>query len=182
MSAKAFRVLLVALIAVGGACGDDGGDDAGDEGDADDTPTSAAPITVPASSPGRGAISLGGSIVDLTVTKCDAPVPGQLSLTATGDGRGGAANVEVTRAESSGAEAETTFTDTITYSDGARVYQALRYEVAGEVNDPRDPTATTPMLQIDGAHVTGRGVAGPPGDDETRVDVVLDVTCTEPPA
>jgi hypothetical protein len=180
MSAFASRALLVALIVVVGACSDDGGDGAGDGDNGDTASTTAGEVSVPESSPGRGAISLGGSIVELTVTKCEAPTPGQLALTATGEGPGGDANVEVTRAESGGAE--TTFTDAITYTDGARVYQALRYEVAGEVNDPRDPTATTPMLQIDGARVTGRGVAGPPGDAETRLDIALDVTCASAPA
>jgi hypothetical protein len=181
----ALVVAALALAGAAGACSDDGGGDG--EGGASTTGAAdgAAGSTLPESSPGRGAISLGGVVIELTVTAC-APAPGATTgtgatepifdLTAEGEARDGVpATVRVQRYET---EAEVkTFSDTVTYQDTARVYQAQRTDSGGTVIDLRDPDATTALLQIDGARVVARGVAGPPGDDETRIDLLLDATC-----
>ena len=57
-----------------------------------------------------------------------------------------------------------TFTDTITYSDTARILQVQRSEVGGEVSDLRDPDARSTLLRVRPDGLSAAGLAGPPGD------------------
>jgi hypothetical protein len=74
-----------------------------------------------------------------------------------------------------------TFTDTITYTDSAKILQALRFEVAGEITDPRDPDARGVLLRTRPDGVSAAAVAGPPGsageDLEGLVGLAVDATC-----
>lgn len=74
----------------------------------------------------------------------------------------------------------TTFTDTVSYTDSARILQAQRIEVNGQVNDLREPDATTPLLRASGQALTASGLAGAPGDGadaEGIVGFALAATC-----
>jgi hypothetical protein len=97
-------------------------------------------------------------------------------LSGEGEARGAPFAVEVLRFQTEGAEM--TFTDTIDYSDNARIFRAQRFEVGGTVTDPLDPTASTPLLQAQDGRLTAAGVFGPPGPpSEDRVGFRLDATC-----
>ena len=88
--------------------------------------------------------------------------------------------IEVQRFAADSAVAET-FTDTITYSDTARILQAQRSEVAGEVSDLRDPDARGTLLRVRPDGLSAAGLAGPPGTggDSTKgiVGFAIDATC-----
>ena len=88
--------------------------------------------------------------------------------------------VEVQRFAADSAVAET-FTDTITYSDTARILQVQRSEVEGEVSDLRDPEARSTLLRVGPDGPSAAGLAGPPGTggdfDEGIVGFALDATC-----
>jgi hypothetical protein len=88
--------------------------------------------------------------------------------------------IEVRRFANDSDVAET-FTDTITYSDTARILQLQRYEVDGEVSDLRDPDARGTLLRVRPDGVSATGLAGPPGsggeDTEGIVGLAVDVTC-----
>ena len=88
--------------------------------------------------------------------------------------------IEVQRFAADSAVAET-FTDTITYSDTARILQVQRSEVGGEVSDLRDPDARSTLLRVRPDGLSAAGLAGPPGTggdfDEGIVGFALDATC-----
>jgi len=73
-----------------------------------------------------------------------------------------------------------TFTDTIAYTDAARILQAQRIEVSGQVTDLRDPGATSALLRTRADGVSATGLASAPGDDADDgglVALALDLTC-----
>jgi hypothetical protein len=88
--------------------------------------------------------------------------------------------IEVKRFAADSAVAET-FTDTISYSDTARILQVQRFEVNGEVSDLRDPEARSTLIRVRPDGVSAAGLAGPPGTGaeftEGIVGFALDATC-----
>src|SRR5690606_3117790 len=112
------------------------------------------PAAPTASAPGTGTLVLGGASQTFEVTDCrlepdpSEPEAARALLSVTGAGtsaRGDAFTVEVQRFATTMGET-TTYTDAITYEDPARILQAQRIEVAGEVTDLRDPSASSPLL------------------------------------
>lgn len=184
------RLGLALVVVLAAACGSDGsGDDDGASLGQTQPPT---PVTAPAvpdpSDPGRGVVVVGGTSSAFTVTECrlaeDASDPDGAGVLVRVTGAGTAATgvpfqIEVQRFAATG-EVDT-YTDTITYTDSARILQALRFEVAGEVTDPRDPDARAVLLRTRPDGVAAAGVAGPPGsageDREGLVGLALDATC-----
>jgi hypothetical protein len=147
-----------------------------------------APAVPAAGAPGTGTIVVGGTASAFDVTSCllepdpADPAAARALLAATGAGttaRGDAFTVEVQRFATTLGEV-TTYTDTITYEDPARILQAQRIEVGGQVTDLRDPSATSALLRPRPDGVSGAGLAGAPGDDaddEGVVGLAVDVTC-----
>lgn len=187
--AAAGLVVMAALLA--GACsGDDGGE--ADEDDGPLTTLAPTPATVPevpaASAAGTGMLVIGRSTHAVTVTDCTltpdpaAPEGARALLVISGTGTteaGVGFTVEVQRFATSLNEV-VTYTDTIAYTDAARILQAQRVEVAGQITDLRDPDASSALLRPRADGVSGAGLAGPPGGDAEEgglVGVALDLTC-----
>lgn len=138
--------------------------------------------------PGTGSVVVGSTAHPFEVTGCrlepdpTEPEAARALLIVSGAGttpRGDAFTVEVQRFATTLGEV-TTFTDTITYEDPARILQAQRIEVGGQVTDLRDPSASTALLRPRADGVSGAGLAGAPGDDaddEGVVGLALDATC-----
>ncbi len=138
--------------------------------------------------PGTGTVVIGGTASSFDLTACALqpdpaePEAARALLTVTGagtTGRGEAFTVEVQRFATTLGEV-TTYTDTITYEDPARILQAQRIEVGGQVTDLRDPSATAALLRPRADGVSGAGLAGAPGDDaddEGVVGLAVDATC-----
>jgi hypothetical protein len=180
-------VLLVALVLCA-ACS--GGGDADDDGASlGDTapPTEVTVPDLPAPSPaGTGVVVIGGTTSEFSVTECElepADPDATTLLTVTGAGTtasGVPFQVEVQRFAANSVAAET-FTDTISYSDTARILQLQRFEVGGEVSDLRDPDARSTLLRVRPDGVSATGLAGPPGTgaefDEGIVGFALDASC-----
>jgi len=178
----------VGLVLLLAACSAD--DDDGTAGEA--ATSELAPPSVPqapaASGPGTGTIVIGAAPQPFAVTACALePDPAEpeaaralLALTGAGTtSRGDAFTVEVQRFATTLGEV-TTYTDTITYEDPARILQAQRIEVGGQVTDLRDPSAASALLRPRQDGVSGAGLAGAPGDDaddEGVVGVALDAAC-----
>ena len=179
-------LLLVAVLLVAGCSDDGGGDDDGATLGDTATPTSVTAPEVPAASPaGSGMVVVGGSESPFTVTECQlAPADDPTTLVLlTGAGTTGTGvpfQLEVKRLAASTAAAET-FTDTITYTDTARILQLQRFEVEGEVSDLRDPDARGTLLRVRPDGLSAAGLAGPPGTGaafaEGIVGMALDATC-----
>lgn len=179
---------VVALLGLA-ACSSGGGgsgDGAPEPASATTAPTVPAP---PAPGPsGQGTVVVGGTARPFEVVECRLepdpaePEAARALLVVTGAGttsRGDAFTVEVQRFAATLGET-TTYTDTITYQDPARILQAQRVEVAGQVTDLRDPAATSPLLRPRADGVSGAGLAGPPGDTAEEgglVGLALDATC-----
>jgi hypothetical protein len=181
--------LLLAIALLGGCSGGDGGDDDDDGASLGDTapPTEVtAPAPLPPSAAGTGTVVVGGSTSELSVTTCDLePADDDPSVLLSVTGAGTTANgvpfqVEVNRFAVDSAVAET-FTDTITYSDTARILQMQRSERDGEVTDLRDPAARATLLRVRPDGVSATGLAGPPGTGgdftEGIVGFAFDATC-----
>ena len=135
-----------------------GGGDADDDGASlGDTapPTEVTAPDLPAASPaGTGVVVVGGTTSQFSVTECQ--------LEPADRGRHDAARRHRrrhhrqrrarSRSRCSGsrptARSAETFTDTISYSDTARILQVQRFEVAGEVSDLRDPDARGTLLRV----------------------------------
>jgi hypothetical protein len=179
-------LLLVAVALVAGCSDDGGGDDDGATLGDTAPPTSVTAPEAPAASPaGSGIVVIGGSQSPFTVTECqlepaDDPTTLVLVTGAGTTGTGVPFQVEVKRLATSTAAAET-FTDTITYTDTARILQLQRFEVEGEVSDLRDPSARGTLLRVRPGGLSASGLAGPPGTgatfDEGIVGMALDATC-----
>ena len=182
---RSFLVLVVALGLAACSGGDDGDDDGSDLGT---TSSIAPPVTtdVPAASPpGTGSVVIGGISSSFEVTDCALEPASEdpselLRLTGAGTrGNGVPFSVEVLRTATQ--EADETFTDVITYMDTARILQAQRFEVAGEVSDLRDPDARSTLLQVRPDGLSATGIAGPPGTSAPEgpglVGLALDATC-----
>ena len=192
MRAGAFRLTLVALVALAalltGCTG--GGNGPADDGASLGSPGPATPVTAPElpapSSPGTGVVLIGGSPASFAVSACQLtagpPAAEPTILKVTGEGTTGGGipfKVEVLRTATAGA-AET-FTDTVTYSDSARILQVQRFEVNGAITDLRQASARGPLLQVHAADVAATGLAGPPGSvagDEGIVGLAIDATCS----
>lgn len=185
------RPLVVAalLVAAVAGCSDDGGDgDALAPGTTGEVTTPTEPDPLPPSPAGIGAVSVGGSTSSFEVTSCrlepdpTAPEGARALITVEGAGTTGSEvpfTVEVQRFATSLNDV-VTFTDTIAYSDPARILQAQRIEVAGQVTDLRDPDATSALLRPRDGGVAAVGLASAPGDDADDgglVPFALDVTC-----
>jgi hypothetical protein len=180
--------VLAALVLVA-ACsgGGDGDDDDGASLGVTSEPTEVTAPPIPsASPPGTGVVVVGGGTSSFAVTECQLE-PGTAADAAflvrvTGEGTTGSGvpfHVEVQRFATG--DAVETFTDTITYTDTARILQVQRFEVAGEVSDLRDPDARGTLLRVRPDGLSAAGVAGPPGavagEDEGLVGLSLDATC-----
>ncbi len=190
--AAATGLAAVALVALG-ACSssdDDGSDAVGADGSIGVTAPPAevtAPPAPPASAAGTGVVQLGGSSSSFAVLECrlepdgSEPAGAQTLVLVTGTGTTGSGvpfEVEVRRF-ATGVE-PVTYTDTISYADTARILQAQRIEVAGQVDDLRDPDATSSLLRPRADGVSATGLAGPPGegaDADGTVGFALDATC-----
>jgi len=132
-------------------------------------------------------VVVGGSVSSFAVTACQLEPAGAdqlLSVNGAGTtGRGDPFEVEVLRFASA-TEVAATFTDTITYTDTARILQIQRFEVAGAVTDLRDADARSTLLRVRPGGLAATGLAGPPGtaskdddNDEGIVGLALDLTC-----
>jgi hypothetical protein len=186
---RAGPLLLLVIVA---ACS--GGDGDGAEADGSElgqtSPTvPPEPPPVPAESPaGTGVVVIGGTNATFSVSACEleqAPAAdgtGEL-LRVTGAGtraNGVPFSVEITRVATD--EADTTFTDSVTYTDTARILQLQRFELDGEVSDLRDPDARSTLLRVRPEGVAAAGIAGPPGttapDGPGLVGFAVDATCS----
>ena len=178
----------VALAVLSGACSSDDRDDDAAPGSTEEVGTPAVPTIPDASAPGTGVVVVGGTASSFAVTECRlAPDPAEPEgaralLVAKGAGTTGSGvpfTIEVQRF-ATGVGAAVTFTDTVAYTDAARILQAQRIEVGGQVTDLRDPDATSALLRPRSDGVSGAGLAGAPGDDaddEGRIGLALDLTC-----
>lgn len=183
------RWLVVAALVVAGACS--GSSDGEDAGGPDPTAAGAEIARVPdipaPSPPGTGVIVVGGTSSSFAVTTCRLePDPAQppaaralIELDGAGTtGSGVPFTIEVQRF-ATGTDV-VTYTDTITYADAARILQAQRVEVGGQVTDLRDPRAATALLRTRDGGVSAAGLAGGPGggaDDDGLIGLALDATC-----
>jgi hypothetical protein len=172
-----------------GACSASGGDDTTEDSlgpPAERSEVTAPPVPSP-SPAGTGVVVIGGTSSSFAVTTCQLepdgsqPEAAQTLLLLTGAGTTGAgAAFELTaRRFATGGEV-VTYTDTISYQDTARVLQAQRIEVAGQVDDLRHPDATSSLLRPRPDGVSAAGLAGPPGEGaraEGTVGLALDATC-----
>lgn len=180
--------VLVAGVLVLGACSGGGDDDEPGLG----TTAAPTPATVPAPpaapAAGSGVVVVGGSTTTFLLTACTlepdpaAPEGARVLASLAGEGttEGGVAFTVEAQRFSTGTGAATTYTDTVTYSDAGRILQAQRIEVSGQVDDLRDPEATTPLLRPRADGISAAGLAGAPGegaDAEGIVGLALNATC-----
>jgi hypothetical protein len=181
-------LVLLATIALMAGCSTGSGDDDDDGASLGSTAppaTATAPEVPPPSPPGTGVLVVGGTTSSFAVTSCrlvpaDDPT---VLLLVTGEGTtaGGIPfQLEIQRFAASSAAAET-FTDTISYTDTARILQVQRFEVGGEVSDLRDPSVRGTLLRVRPDGLSATGLAGPPGTgakfEEGIVGMALDATC-----
>ena len=180
--------LLLAIVVLGAACSSGGNadDDGATLGDTAAPTEVTAPAVPAASSAGTGTVVVGGTASEFSVTECelvpaDPASPNLLLLTGAGTTQNGVPfQIEVKRFAADSAVAET-FTDTISYSDTARILQLQRFEVNGEVSDLRDPDARSTLIRVRPDGLSAAGLAGPPGTGaeftEGIVGLGLDATC-----
>lgn len=180
--------LAVATLLLASCSGDDPADDDGASLGVTEPPTSVTAPPPPAPSPeGTGVVVIGGSSSSFAVTGCRLvadpaePEGAQALVLMTGSGStaGGVAfDVEVKRFSTG--IAVKTYTDTVSYTDTARILQAQRIEVNGQVRDLRDPDASTSMIRTREAGLSASGLAGAPGSDadaDGTVGFAIDATC-----
>jgi hypothetical protein len=155
------------------------------------TPSTMGRPTVPAlparSRPGTGVVVVGGTTSSFAVTACRLePDPAEpagaralVKLAGAGTtGSGVAFTVELQRFATG--STVVTYTDTVTYTDAARILQIQRVEVNGQVTDLRDPKASSALVRTRADGVTASGLASAPGDgpgDGGIIGVALDATC-----
>lgn len=143
---------------------------------------------LPARAPaGSGSLVVGGTTGSFTVTSCRLepdpadPVSARVVVAVAGVGTtasGVAFTIEVQRFATG--DDVVTFTDTVTYADTARILQAQRIEVRGQVTDLRDAKATASLVRTRKDGVTASGLASAPGDgadDGGLMGLALDATC-----
>ena len=185
---RGWAAFIVAVLLLG-SCSDNGaGDDDGASLGITEPPTPVTAPPMPAPSPvGTGVVVIGGSSSSFAITSCRLaadpaePVGAQTLALVTGSGStaGGVPfSIEVKRF-ATGAEV-TTFTDTVAYIDTARILQAQRIEVNGQVRDLRDPKASTSLIRTREDGLSAGGLAGPPGsnaDADGTVGFAIDATC-----
>ena len=181
---------LALLVVVGlmGGCADGGseGDDGASLGETAPPTAVTAPDVPPTSPAGTGVVVIGGSSSSFAVTECNLePQDDETTLLlVTGAGTTGSGvpfDIEIQRFAADSAAAQT-FTDTISYTDTARILQLQRFEVEGEISDLRDPSARGTLLRVRPDGLSATGLAGPPGTggkfDEGIVGMALDLTCS----
>ena len=187
------RLGVVALVVLA-ACSGGGADDDDDGASLGNTlapvpPTTPAP---PAVSPeGTGVVVVGGSSSSFAVTACRLapvsptpdPAPPLVIVTGAGSTASGVPFVVEVNRFVTGTDVKT-FTDTISYSDTARILQAQRIEVSGRVRDLRQPDAATSLIRTRADGLSAVGIAGPPGskaDADGTVGFAIDATCKAEP-
>jgi hypothetical protein len=181
--------LLLAALAALAACsggGSDGDDDGASLGDTAPPTKVTAPAPPATSAAGTGTVVVGRTTSPFSVTECHLePSEDDATTLLTVTGAGTTANgvpfqIEVKRFATDSEVAET-FTDTISYSDTARILQVQRFEVDGEVSDLRDPDARGTLLRVRPDGLSAAGLAGPPGSGgdvtEGIVGFAVDATC-----
>lgn len=170
-----------------GACSGSDGEEPGIGTTAAPTPAT-IPEVPAAPARGTGVVVIGRSTATFAVNACAlgpdpaAPEGARVlaSMEGAGTSDGGVTFTVEAQRFSTGTGAATTFTDTVTYSDAARILQAQRIEVGGQVDDLRDPDATTPLLRPRADGLSAAGLAGAPGDGadaEGIVGLAVNVTC-----
>lgn len=178
----------VAVVLVACSSSSEPADDGADLGRTQPTTEVTAPELPAPSPPGTGVVVVGASVSSFAVTACElepgAPVDGTTTLLlVTGEGTtAGGIPFAVEMRRSSVATAVETFTDSVSYTDTARILQLQRLEVNGEVTDLRDPAAAGTLLRTRPTGVAAVGRAGPPGsvvgEDEGIVGLAIDATCS----
>lgn len=186
------RLGVVALVVLA-ACSGGGADD--DDGASLGNTVAPVPPTTPAppavSPEGTGVVVVGGSSSSFAVTACrlapvsptPAPPPPLVIVTGSGSTASGVPFVVEVNRFVTGTDVKT-FTDTISYSDTARILQAQRIEVSGRVRDLREPDAATSLIRTRADGLSAVGIAGPPGstaDADGTVGFAIDATCKAEP-
>lgn len=187
---RAGAVVAALLLTV--ACSSDRSDAALDAPSGpDDTSTVAAPEipeVPPSGDPGTGTVVLGGAVAPFTVSSCrleadpSQPAAARALVELTGKGttaQGTGFTVELSRFATTVNDV-VTYTDNVSYTDSARILQAQRIEVGGQVTDLRDADAATPLIRTRPDGVSAAGLAGAPGDgpdDEGIIGLALNATC-----
>ncbi len=184
---RAVLASLLPLAAAGAACSGRSGE--GGDGSPASTERSGpgAPDPPPAPPAGTGVVVLGDPET-FEVTSCrlgpdeEEPAGARTLLAASGTGTtasGIGFSLDVRRFVT-GTDVQT-FTDTITYRDSARILQAQRVEVVGQVTDLRDARAASSLIRPRDDGLSASGIAGPPGaspgDLEGSVGMALNLTC-----
>jgi hypothetical protein len=175
----------VALVAC--SDGDDGSGSPGTTAGGSGPAAAEVPALPTPSAPGTGTVVVGGTTSSFALTTCElepdpaAPEGARALVLVEGAGTTGsgvAFTIELQRF-ATGADV-VTYTDTVTYADSARILQAQRIEVGGQVTDLRDAKATSSLIRLRADGVTAAGLAGAPGDaadDEGIIGLALDATC-----
>lgn len=185
------------------ACSGGSGDDAASDQPAPTEATVEATVApppvpteqLPVPEAGRARVVLGPTLdTTLAVEECvrdpgavpEGQVPAeQLVVVARGTRSDGVAvSLDVRRFQSAGAAS--TITDTVTVVEGTddapeRVSVAQRFEVGGQVTDPRDPDADDPLLLVREESITASGIFAPPGafaDDGDLLAGRIAISCT----
>lgn len=187
MALRLLPVLIALVLGAGCSGGSDDDDDGASLGVTAPPTEVTAPDVPPPSPPGTGVVVIGGTPSSFAVSECrlepgDAASGTSTLLVVAGEGTTGGGvpfQVEVQRFATD--TAVETFTDTVSYSDTARILQVQRFEVNGEVTDLRDPAARGTLLRVRPDGLSATGLAGPPGsggeDVEGLVGLALDATC-----
>ncbi|MEO7429766.1 MAG: hypothetical protein ABIY48_10360 [Acidimicrobiales bacterium] len=187
------RRLVAAAVSAAAVVGCSGGGQSatppgtGDVGTASTLGRPEVPRLPPPSRAGTGVVVVGGTTSSFAVTDCRlAPDPAAptgaralVSLVGAGTtGSGVAFTVELQRFATG--TAVVTYTDTLTYTDAARILQVQRIEVNGQVTDLRDPKVASALVRTRSNGMTASGLASAPGSGATDgglIGVALDATC-----
>jgi len=113
-------------------------------------------------------LAVGTMLVRVGITVCNlAPTTDPASgirtdvLVTGDDGKGGA--LSISQRETTGANATTTVTETITYTVGSNTLESSRIALGGTYHDLRDASAAGPLFTVEGDTVRGSGTFGDPG-------------------
>ena len=185
----AAAIVALALAVAATACGDDGTADEGASLGEPVAPTAVtAPPLPPEPPPAGGVVVIGGASSSFAVTSCaltpdpNATPGAETLLLVAGEGSTQAGipfQVEIERF-ATGSDVRT-FTDSVTYTDTARVLQMQRVEVGDQITDLRDPAARGTLLHTRADGVAAAGLGGPPGavagGDDGVVGMAVVATC-----